>query len=80
MLIMYTCAIFYPASSLINVGKGWVLHLNPLYAIIANFRNSLYGIPQNTYYLVFASIFSFATLFIGLFAFYKNQDKFILNI
>ena len=80
MLIMYTCAIFYHPNSLIDAGKGWVLDLNPLYAIIANFRNSLYGLPQDTYYLVFAAIFSFASLFIGLFAFYKNQDKFILNI
>lgn len=80
MLIMYTCAIFYEPSRLIENGKGWIFHLNPLYAVIANFRNSLYGQPLDSYYLWFSVIFSFGTLFIGVFTFYKNQDKFILNI
>lgn len=80
MLIMYTCAIFYEPSRLINSGRGWILRLNPLYAVIANFRNSLNGIALDSYYLWFSVIFSFGTLFIGIFVFYKNQDKFILNI
>lgn len=80
MLIMYTCAIFYEPSRIIENGKGWIFRLNPLYAVIANFRNSLYGVPMDSYYLWFSVIFSFATLFVGIFVFYKNQDKFILNI
>lgn len=80
MLIMYTCAIFYEPSTLIKNGKEWIFRMNPLYAVIANFRNSIYGSPQDSYYLWFSVIFSFTTLFIGIFVFYKNQDKFILNI
>lgn len=80
MLIMYTCAIFYEPSRLIESGKEWIFKMNPIYAIIENFRNSLYGMPQDTYYLWFSVIFSFGTLLVGFFVFYKNQDKFILNI
>lgn len=80
MLIMYTCAIFYDPARLIGDGREWIFKINPLYAVIANFRNCINGRPLDSYYLVFALIFSFGTLFIGTFAFYKNQDKFILNI
>lgn len=80
MLVMYTCAIFYDPSKLIASGREWIFRINPLYAVIANFRNSIYGAPQDTYYLWLSVIFSFGTLFIGIFVFYKNQDKFILNI
>ncbi|MGN0466227.1 MAG: ABC transporter permease [Lachnospiraceae bacterium] len=81
MLIMYTCAIFYKADKVINTGNGWIFKVNPLYAIIANFRNCvLYGQPMDTQMLMVSSIFSFSVLIIGFFIFYKNQDKFILHI
>lgn len=81
MLIMYTCAIFYKADRVIDTGNGWVFSINPLYAIIANFRNCvLYGQPMDVHLLLVSSIFSFSVLIIGFFIFYKNQDKFILHI
>lgn len=80
MLLMYTCAIFYPAEQLINSGREWILKMNPVYAIIANFRQCIYGGAIDSYYLWYSVIFSFGSLFVGVFIFYKNQDKFILNI
>lgn len=81
MLIMYTCAIFYEAERVIKTGNGWVFNVNPLYAIIANFRNCvLYGQPMDIQLLLMSTIFSFSVLIIGFFIFYKNQDKFILHI
>lgn len=81
MLVMYTCAIFYKTDRVIDTGNGWVFSVNPLYAVIANFRNCvLYGQPMDTHMLLVSSIFSFSVLIIGFFIFYKNQDKFILHI
>lgn len=81
MLIMYTCAIFYKTDRVIDTGNGWVFNVNPLYAVISNFRDCvLYGQPMDTQMLLLSSIFSFSVLIIGFFIFYKNQDKFILHI
>lgn len=81
MLIMYCSAIFYSPSSVIKAGYGWILTFNPLYRVIENFRNSvLYGVSLNMNALLYTAVFSIASLIIGVWLFYKNQDKFILNI
>ncbi|WP_310605136.1 ABC transporter permease [Anaerosporobacter sp.] len=81
MLIMYCCAIFYEPGSVIKQGYGWVFDINPLYALITNFRNSIiYGTSMNMNALIYSIVFSFGSLFIGIWFFYKKQDKFILNI
>ena len=81
MLIMYTCAIFYPTERLVKTGYGWILEINPLYSIIVNFRNCvIYGQPLDERALGISLIFSVVILVIGVFAFYKKQDKFILVI
>lgn len=81
MLIMYSCAIFYEPSRLMKTGHEWVFAINPVYHVIANFREAvLYGQPLSLQYLVPSLLFSFGTLFVGIFVFYKNQDKFILHI
>ena len=81
MIIMYTSAIFYPAERVINNGKGWILQINPLYNIIVNFRNSVYyGQPLEMGALIYSAAFSFVTLFLGVYLFYKKQDKFILYV
>lgn len=82
MIIMYTCAIFYPAERLYHTGKGWVLDMNPLYSLIAMFRAAVYSTPLSNEagHLAFATIFSFGTLLIGMIMFYKKQDKFILYV
>lgn len=86
-LIMYTCAIFYKVDRFTSGGKGssfamTILRLNPLYGIITNFRESL-NILHNPFswnMALYALIFGIVVLIIGVFAFYKKQDKFILYI
>lgn len=81
MLIMYCSAIFYDPSMVIEGGHGWILNLNPLYAIIKNFRNAVIdGVPLDTNALLYSIGFSVVTLIIGIWMFYKKQDEFILNI
>ncbi|WP_455715052.1 ABC transporter permease [Anaerosporobacter sp.] len=81
MLIMYCSAIFYGPESVIKNGYEWVFKINPLFAIIKNFRNSIiYGTSMDLNALVYATVFSFGSLIIGVWFFYKKQDKFILNI
>ncbi|HEX3076396.1 MAG TPA: ABC transporter permease [Lachnospiraceae bacterium] len=81
MLIMYCSAIFYEPSTVIGNGYEWVFNYNPLYAIITNFRESvIYGCSMSLHALIFSTIFSFGSLIVGVWFFYRKQDKFILNI
>lgn len=80
MLIMYASAIFYDPSRVIKTGNGWILKWNPVYALIVNFRNAVFGAPLDMQALVYSSTFTLATLVIGIILFYRQQDKFILNI
>ena len=81
MLIMYCCAIFYPAEMLSKTGKGWILDCNPLYALIKNFRYAiLEGRSPDYSALAYASIVAVVTCVIGVIAFQKKQDDFILNL
>ncbi|NLP17068.1 MAG: ABC transporter permease [Clostridiales bacterium] len=77
MMIMYTSAIFYDASI---VPAKWIFYFNPIYHLIVNFRNSVYGTPLDGNSLMVSLGYSFASLIIGIILFYKKQDKFILNI
>ena len=80
MLIMYTCAIFYRASKLLDSKWSFVLKTNPLFCVIENFRSALFGEMINVNYLLYATGFSFVTIVLGLWMFKKNEDKFILEI
>jgi ABC-2 type transport system permease protein len=80
MLIMYTSAIFYYPEALKLGNKVWIFNLNPLYTIIVNFREAVYGSVMNINILILASAYSFGALIIGILLFFKEQDKFILNI
>lgn len=79
-LLMYLCAIFYYPDRFINSGKGWVLYANPLYCIIALFRNCIYGTQMELLPLLYAAFWCVLSLTIGIYVFYKNQDRFILHI
>lgn len=80
MLIMYTCGIFYYVDKL-DLGKlSWIFNLNPLYLIIVNFRDAVFGNPMNREALILSAVYSFGSLLIGILLFYKKQDDFILNI
>jgi len=77
MLIMYTAAIFYDPA---KIEDQWVFYCNPIYHIIVNFRNCIYGHPLDMQALKISMAYSFISFFIGLILFYKKQDKFILYI
>jgi ABC-2 type transport system permease protein len=81
MLVMYTSAIFYDVTDARFADKVWIMKIvNPLYDIIVNFRDAVFGNPLNQESLLISAAYSFGTLFIGILLFYKQQDKFILNI
>ena len=80
MLIMYTCAIFYRASRLLNSRWSFVLKLNPLFCVIENFRSAIFGKPINVKYFLYATCFSLIMILFGCWVFKKNEDKFILEI
>ena len=82
MIIMYVSAIFYPADKLLQSGdwKQWLIKLNPLYAVIANFRNAVFGQPLDPFFVWFSLGFGVASLLIGVLVFYRKQDKFILHV
>ncbi|MCR4777427.1 MAG: ABC transporter permease [Lachnospiraceae bacterium] len=79
-LIMYCCAIFYEPKRVIKTGFGWILEINPLYWVIENFRDAVFGRPLDMRAFAFSTTFACVTLVLGIFVFYKQQDKFILNI
>ena len=78
--LTYLSALFYPISAVPGVTRT-IISMNPVYHFIRYFRNLvLYGVfPSIWDNLVCISI-SFIALFIGLFIFYRNQDRFILYI
>lgn len=80
MLIMYTCAIFYKAETVVSETNEWIFKINPLYSIIVNFRNSVFGRPLDYYHLWYSVIFSVVIFIIGSLVFWRKQDKFILYI
>lgn len=76
----YLTPIFYPID-IIPIEFKWIVENNPLYIMITYFRYIvLYGqIP--TFEMNVSCIISCTiSLFIGIFTFYKSQDKFILHI
>ncbi len=46
MLIMYMSAIFYQPERLLDSPYGFLIRFNPLYAVIANFRNAVFVRPS----------------------------------
>lgn len=86
MLIMYCSGIFYYVETLNSPTVIKVIHMNPLYCIIENFRHvillgqSIFTSQQEINMLLYSSGFSVIALIIGIVVFKKNQDKFILHI
>ncbi len=78
MLIMYTCAIFYETTRLGE--RAWLLNINPVYAVIRNFRNCINGVGFDTPSIIYATVFGVVTFIIGVVLFYKKQDEFILHL
>ncbi len=83
MLLFYMTPIFYHIDQLNITNKFFRMALmaNPLYSITEMFRSCvLYGEMFNINHLLYSLGFALATVVIGLFVFYKKQDKFILHI
>ena len=80
MLLMYACAIFYKVETVIGENNAWLFRLNPLYAVIENFRDSIYGNALNVPVMMYSLVFSVLLFLSGVFVFYKNQDRFILHL
>ncbi len=79
-LIMYACAIFYKVETVVGDNNRWLFRLNPLYSVIENFRDAVYGNALNVPVMLYSIGFSVVLFLSGLFVFYKNQDKFILHL
>lgn len=79
-LVMYVCAIFYYPDRFVKAGLGWVLNINPLYCVIATFRNCLFGNPLNMKQVLYAAGFSLISIVVGFALFRKKEDEFILHI
>lgn len=80
MLIMYMSAIFYPAERLLDSQYSVLIRYNPLYSVIANFRNAIFGQPLELFYVLYPIIFSFVILAGGIYFFNKKQDSFVLYV
>lgn len=80
MLVMYTCAIFYYPEKILTSNVSWILEFNPLFCVISNFRNCVFGEAMDMGMLMYSSIFAVVSLVVGAIVFEKNQDKFILHI
>ncbi|WP_054741985.1 ABC transporter permease [Cellulosilyticum ruminicola] len=80
LVVMYMSAIFYSVD-IINPKYAFVLKFNPIFPIIAVFRDCLLnGQITGSGNWILCAIYPVLALGIGLFTFYKQQDKFILNI
>lgn len=82
MLIMYSSAIFYYVEDIVKKSpdKAILFHANPLYCCIAVFRDCVFGDPIQWKLCAYAAVFAVISFFVGVFLFYKKQDKFILHI
>lgn len=79
-LLMYACAIFYKVETVIGDNNAWLFRLNPLYSVIENFRDAIYGNVLNVPVMLYSLGVSLVLLLSGLIVFYKNQDNFILHL
>jgi ABC-2 type transport system permease protein len=82
MLIMYASAIFYNVDDIVakNPSRQLIFDLNPLYCVIAVFRAAVFGNPIHWTYVAYSTVFAVLSLIVGVYLFYKKQDKFILFI
>lgn len=77
---MYLTPIFYPVNIIPDQFK-WLVAANPLFYMIQHFRATiLYGVVPNIELNFICFMNAMGAFLIGLFVFYKAQDKFILHI
>ena len=78
---MYLTPIFYPLEQLPDIVQLLIKSVNPMYYYVAQFRDMvLYGQVPGPRIFWGGWIFAFVMLFIGVWSFKKNKDKFIFYI
>ena len=78
--LTYLTPVIYPIS-ILSAKIRFFVELNPLTGILNMFRNlMLYNTLPTVGQLLTSVTIAIGTFLLGLFVFYKNQDKFILNI
>lgn len=80
MLVMYTCAIFYYPEKILDSNVSFILKYNPLFCIITDFRDCIFGNAMDSFMLIYPLAFAVVCTLIGGYIFHKNEDKFILYI
>lgn len=80
MLVMYTCAIFYYPDKILSSNVSWILNYNPLFCVITNFRNCIFGQAMDLGMLCYSMVFALACILFGSIVFDKKQDVFILHL
>ena len=79
-LLVYACAIFYPMSIVPQPIRGY-MELNPVYGIIAEFRELvMYGRFPSLKLMLTTFIFSIVLFIIGIIIFRRYQNKITLEI
>jgi len=80
MIIMYMSAIFY-SPDIIIPKYAIIMKLNPIFPVICAFRDCiLNGQITGIGNWILCLVYPILAMVIGLFVFYKKQDKFILHI
>ena len=80
MLLMYSSAIFYPAS-IIPPQYQIILTINPLYAVISCLRDVLLnGVLYNPATLYYSAGVAVVSLVVGMALFYRYQSRFLLYL
>lgn len=77
---MYLTPIFYPLNIVPEKYMAFILY-NPLYYFVEYIRDTiLYGVIPTVQLNVICFAVSVGMFIVGLFVFYKSQDKFVINI
>ena len=78
---LYVSCIFYPIDMLPQWLQWIIVHLNPVYFYIAQFRAIVYqGVLPELWFVGAGAVAAIVALLIGVFSFIKSKDKFILYI
>ncbi|MBH5319144.1 ABC transporter permease [Paenibacillus sp. GSMTC-2017] len=77
---MYLTPIFYPINMVPDYVRA-IIYANPMYYYVEAFRDVvLYNQLPDAQTNILCITFSFVSIAVGLFVFYKNQHKFVLYI
>lgn len=78
---LYLTPMFYPIEALPGTLRYLVVHCNPMYAYVTQFRClTLYNCVPDMSMVIYGVIDAGLMLIIGVWVFLKSQDKFILYI